>query len=99
MNYTYKVIVTGNSKYLNFVFNESPSHIIKYKVINNINENIKGFFQNSGNIIIPYYFYTEKPFEILLDCYENCLSNITIYFEDKITLEPLSSNTFKISEL
>ena len=99
LNYTYKVIATGNSKYLNFVFNESPSHIIKYKVINNINENIKGFFQNSGNIIIPYYFYTEKPFEILLDCYENCLSNITIYFEDKITLEPLSSNTFKISEL
>ena len=99
LNYTYNVIAKGNSKYINFDFIESPSHIIKYKARNNLNENITGFIQNSGNIIIPYSFYSEKPFEILLDCYENCLSNITIYFEDTITLEPMSSNTFKISGL
>jgi hypothetical protein len=97
LNYTYNVIAKGNSKYINFDFIESPSHIIKYKARNNLNENITGFIQNSGNIIIPYSFYSEKPFEILLDCYENCLSNITIYFENTITLEPMSSNTFKIS--
>ena len=99
LNYTYNIIASGNSNYLNFVFIESPSHIIKYKVKNDINENITGFFQNSGNIIIPYSFYSGKPFEILLNCYENCLSNITIYFEDKITLEPISSNTFRVNEL
>ena len=98
-NYSYNVQAFGKSNYLNFVFNNSQSHVIKYIVSNNINENISGFFQYSGNIIIPYAFHNEKLFEINLECLENCLSNISIYFEEKVTLEPMSSNTFKIHEL
>ena len=98
-NYSYNVQAFGKSNYLNFVFNNSQSHVIKYIVSNNINENISGFFQYSGNIIIPYAFHNEKSFEINLECLENCLSNISIYFEEKVTLEPMSSNTFKIHEL
>ena len=98
-NYSYKIQASGKSNFLNFIFIESPSHIIKYIASNNKDENISGFFQFSGNIIIPYSFYNSKSFEINLECLEKCLSNITIYFEDIIALEPMSSNTFKINEL
>ena len=98
-NYIYNIQASGKSNYLNFVFINSPSHVIKYIVSNNVDANISGFFQYSGNIIIPYSLYNEKSFEINLECLENCLSNITIYFEDKVTLIPMSSNAFKIHEL
>ena len=39
-NYSYNVQAFGKSNYLNFVFNNSQSHVIKYIVSNNTNENI-----------------------------------------------------------
>ena len=42
-NYSYKIQASGKSNFLNFVFIESPSHIIKYIATNNKDENISGF--------------------------------------------------------